>query len=78
MWKTYFNFVKLKPGRVVTHHFGTLDFSQDNIPVETCKALYEDDFPYLEITEQGKSELYGIGEQPEPEPQKPKRKLKTA
>lgn len=60
MWKKYFNFVKLKPGRVITALFGLIDFSSDNIPIEKIKALYESDFPYLEITELGKSELYGI------------------
>ena len=78
MWKKYFKLVKLRPGRVVTQGFGTLDFSLDNIPVETCKSLYEDDFPYLEITELGKTELYGIGEQPVTETQKPKKRTKTA
>ncbi len=60
MWKLYFNFIKLQPGRVITTLFGLIDFSQDNIPIEKIKALYESDFPYLEITEAGKAELYGI------------------
>ena len=60
MWKSYFNFVKLRPGRVVTQMFGELDFSSDKIPLETIKALFESDFPYLEITTEGKSFLYGI------------------
>ena len=60
MWKPYFKFVKLRPGRVITALFGELDFSSDAIPLETIKSLYESDFPYLEITEAGKQELYGI------------------
>lgn len=59
MWKLYFNFVKLKPGRVVTAQFGEIDFSADNIGIEIIQALYENGFPYLEITEEGKAELYG-------------------
>ncbi len=55
----YFNFVKLKPGRVVTAQFGEIDFSADNIGIEIIKALYENGFPYLEITKSGKSELSG-------------------
>ena len=31
MWKRYFKFVKLKPGKVVTSLFGEIDFSADNI-----------------------------------------------
>ena len=58
MWKTYFNFVKLEPGRVVTALFGELDFSADDIGIEIIQALYESGFPYLEITEEGKAELY--------------------
>ena len=73
MWKRYFKFIKLRPGRVVTALLGELDFSQDNIPIEKIKALYESDFPYLEITEAGKAELYGI--LPEA-PAKPPRKKK--
>lgn len=60
MWKRYFKIIKLRPGRVVTQQFGELDFSSDKIPVETVKALYENDFPYLEITPEGEKELYGI------------------
>jgi hypothetical protein len=60
MWRHYFKFVKLQPGRVVTALFGLIDFSDDNIPVEKIKALYESDFPYLQITEAGMEELYGI------------------
>jgi hypothetical protein len=60
MWKRYFRFIKLKPGRVVTALLGELDFSRDDIPLEKIKALYESDFPYLEITEDGKAEIYGL------------------
>lgn len=60
MWKEYFKIIKLKPGRVVTALFGELDFSRDDLPLQKVKALYENDFPYLEITELGKQELYGI------------------
>jgi hypothetical protein len=60
MWKKYFRFVRLVPGRVVTQMFGEIDFSHENIPLETLKALYESDFPYLEITSEGKHKLYGI------------------
>lgn len=60
MWKSYFKFVKLKPGRVVTAQFGEIDFSADNIGIEIIQALYESGFPYLEITEVGKNELYGV------------------
>ena len=58
MWKSYFKFVKLEPGRVVTALFGELDFSADDIGIEIIQALYESGFPYLEITEVGKAELY--------------------
>jgi len=60
MWKLYFNFIKLKPGRVITSQCGDIDFRSDNISIETIKKLYESDFPYLQITELGKKELYGI------------------
>lgn len=59
MWKRYFKFIKLVPGKVVTHLFGTIDFREDNIPIETIKILFENDFPYLQITKEGKAELYG-------------------
>ena len=58
MWKRYFKFIKLKPGKVVTAQFGEIDFSADNIGIEIIHALYKNGFPYLEITEKGKTELY--------------------
>lgn len=60
MWKRYFKFIKLKPGKVVTAQFGEIDFSADNIGIEIIRALYEDGFPYLEITDEGKAELYPV------------------
>jgi len=39
---------------------GEIDFSSDSIPREKIKLLYENDFPYLERTAKGKSELYSI------------------
>lgn len=60
MWKKYFKVIKVRPGRILTSSHGELDFSADNISIEICQQLYEDDFPYLEITEEGKRELYGI------------------
>ena len=58
MWKKYFKFIKLKPGKVITSQFGEIDFSADTIGIEIIQALYENGFPYLEITEEGKAELY--------------------
>lgn len=49
------------PGKVIVQGYGTLDFSRDDVPIETCKALHEADFEFLEITEEGKRELYGLG-----------------
>jgi hypothetical protein len=60
MWTKYFKVVKIRRGRVITPRHGEIDFSRNNIPVEICQQLYEEDFPYLEITEEGKKELYGI------------------
>ncbi|MEI7527257.1 MAG: hypothetical protein WCJ95_23105 [Mariniphaga sp.] len=59
MWKRYFKFIKLKPGKVVTAQFGEIDFSADSIGIEIIQALYENGFPYLEITAEGQAELYG-------------------
>lgn len=55
MWKQYYKFVKLKPGKVVTAQYGEIDFSADNIGTEIIQALYENGFPYLEITEMAMS-----------------------
>ena len=45
---------------MITSQCGDIDFRSDNISIETIKKLYESDFPYVEITELGKKELYGI------------------
>ena len=60
MWTDYFIFIKLRRGRVITPSHGKIDFSRDDIPIETCKELFEKGFTYLELTELGKRELYGI------------------
>ena len=60
MWNQYFNFIKLRRGLVIVPFHGEIDFSRDDISVEICKQLYEKGFPYLELTELGKSELYGV------------------
>jgi len=60
MWKKYFRVVKLVPGEVVVPGYGTIDFSKDNISVEVCRKLFESDFPYPEITEEGKDFLYDV------------------
>ena len=75
MWTEYFKMVKVHRGRIITQSHGEIDFSRDDIPVETCKELYDEGFPYLELTDLGEKELYGIEEKPigsiaEPEPKK--------
>lgn len=82
MWKSYFSFIKLKPGKVITTLFGELDFSRDDIPLSKIQKLYENYFPYLKITPLGEEVLYGIKQQTEkpvntPEKQS-KRKKKLA
>ena len=64
MWTQYFNLIKLRRGRVIVLIHGEIDFSRDDIPLETCKEFFEKGFPYLELTELGKSELFGTLEKP--------------
>ncbi len=65
MWKKYFKVIKIIPGKVVTPLFGVIDFSSDNIPLEKIIALFESDFPYLQLTPEGEQAIYGV---PLPEP----------
>ena len=74
MWTDYFNFIKLRRGRVITPSHGEIDFSRDDIPVEVCKELFDKGFPYLELTEVGKKELYWIESVVKPIKAKPKMK----
>ena len=60
MWRKYFKFIKLVPGKVVVPKHGTIDFSKDNLSLDLLKTLYEKKFPYLEITPEGKQKFYGI------------------
>jgi hypothetical protein len=57
MWTNYFNFIKLRRGRVIVPIHGEIDFSRDDIPLEICKELFDRGFPYLELTALGKQEL---------------------
>ena len=66
MWRRYFK-LKLVPGVVITQKFGRIDFRMDNLPVDMLKELYEDDFPYLDLTEYGRHMFYGVGLPKEPE-----------
>ena len=59
MWQKYFKVIKIVPGEVVVPVYGKLDFSKDNISVEVCRQLFEKDFPYLAITDEGFNHLYG-------------------
>jgi hypothetical protein len=59
MWTRYFNFIKLRHGRVIVPIHGEIDFSRDDIPLEICKELFDKSFPYLELFELGKKELFG-------------------
>lgn len=65
MWTEYFMMKGVRRGRIITPSHGELDFSQDNIPAEICLELFEKDFPYLEITPEGKKKFYGIDVQSE-------------
>ena len=65
MWTDYFKLIRLKPGKVITFLCGEVDFSKENLPIEVLKNLWESDFPYLQITELGKKELYGITDKPD-------------
>ena len=65
MWTDYFKLIRLKPGKVITFLCGEVDFRKDNLSLAVLKKLYESDFPYLQITELGKKELYGIMEKPD-------------
>jgi len=60
IWTDYFTLIKVRPGRIVTTRFGTLDFSDPHLPVDKLQALFEDDFPYLKITPLGMEALYPI------------------
>jgi len=60
IWTDYFTLIKVLPGRIVTPRFGTLDFSDPDLPVEKLLALFEDDFPYLMITPLGMEALYPV------------------
>jgi len=60
IWTDYFTLIKVLPGRIVTPRFGTLDFADPLLPVEKVLKLFEDDFPYLQITPLGLETLYPV------------------
>jgi len=76
MWTKYFKVVGIVPGEVHVPSLGIIDFSKPGIPVEICQGLWESGFPYLEITEAGKHELYSANPQPPQEEIHPRAKLK--
>ena len=70
MWRKYFKLVNLVPGVVIVFGFGTIDF-RGEVPVETCIKLFENDWPNLAITEEGKKELYEMKGKKENPPSPP-------
>jgi len=52
----YFKLTGIEPGKVITARFGAIDFSQQ-VSFETLKSLYDDGFPYLKLTSEGKNAL---------------------
>ena len=60
MWQVYFKVKGIIPGRVVVPGYGTLDFSKKNLSLKVCKELHDKGFPYLEMTEEGKTKYNGI------------------
>lgn len=60
MWTNYFKVIRIRPGRIVVSGHGLVDFSNPRLPVEFIQGLYERDFPYLQVTEQGRQDLYGL------------------
>jgi len=57
MWKDYFKLVKIVPGIIVVPGHGKIDFRNEKLPVELCRQLYEKEFPYLELTKDGKEKF---------------------
>lgn len=70
--------MKLRYGRVITPFQSKIDFSLDDIPVETSKELYGQGFPYLELTELEKKELHWIEERSHLPNSKVQRKIKSS
>ena len=60
IWTDCFKLIRVHPGRIVTPRHGILDFSDPKIPIAKCKELFEEDFPYLQITPRGLDYLYPI------------------
>ena len=55
-FEKYFRVIKIVPTIVHNPKFGQIDLR--DLSVEQAKELYEDDFPYLELTEEGKKNLF--------------------
>lgn len=70
MWRRFFK-LKLVPGVVIHQKFGRIDFRKENLPVDMLLQLYESDFPYLELTDLGRSRFYGVETPVEPMPEIP-------
>jgi hypothetical protein len=58
MWKQYFKLKKIKPGRIMVYGFGTIDFSNEDLPVELVHSIYQQNFPFLELTDKGQEKFY--------------------
>lgn len=63
-WQEYFKVSGIVPGEVVIPGHGIVDFRDKELPMAFIINLYENDFPYLQITEKGRKSLYGLPDEP--------------
>ena len=59
MWERYFKLCNIKPGKVVIHKFGLINFADPNIPPEKVLKIYKSGCRFLELTPEGEEYLYG-------------------
>jgi hypothetical protein len=52
----YFKLSGIEPGKVITARFGAIDFRMP-VSFEILKALFDEGFPYLKLTPEGRHAL---------------------
>jgi len=61
-WKKYFKVIKVEPGIVIWAKANRkIDLKNESFSPEDMLKLYEEDFPYLELTEAGKNKFFPKG-----------------
>ena len=59
-WRRFFSVKGIQPGEIISPRHGSIDFRRDDLDPDFLLKLWEEDFPYLELTQEGERHFFGL------------------